>query len=202
MKALAKVPVLILMTSFTLLAQQPKTVQRRAALGGALSGRIFAVTRGGDLKPAILADVYLFFEVSIHADGTVIDVGGSDTAGDTYMKKVNEGMEAELEKMKQEDWSDHIRCLNDLLVYQDAIVKTLQSVSEKEQWQVVTGQTDEDGYFKLSVPRQGSYYLVVKGQAGANDAEWEQEGVRVFTGKVTELKLGSPKQACLKADDE
>jgi hypothetical protein len=36
-------------------------------------------------------------------------------------------MDAELARMKQEEWNEHIQCLNDLMVYQDAILTTLQS---------------------------------------------------------------------------
>jgi hypothetical protein len=196
-------PVLTLafIMTFTSGAQQPKTVQRQAPAGGALSGRIFAVTNGGDIKPAIMADVYLFYEVAIHPNGTVNDIDGDDSVGLLYMKSKNNEMAAEDGK-RRPDWSDHLTCVHDLMVYQNAILTTLQNVPRGKNWQVVSGQTDEDGYFKLSVPRQGSWMLVAHGQAGAFDAAWEHEGVRIFLGRSTEIKLGSPEKSCSKLDGE
>ena len=201
MKLTAGILPIVLVTALELLAQQSKTVQKRTALGGTLSGRIFGVTRGGDFKPAIMANVYLFFEVSVHPDGKVDDIDGDDTAGDIFMRNENKERGAELAEMQRNNWSEHVECLNALLAYRKAIVTTMESVPKNRQWQVVTGETDENGPFRLSVPRQGSWMLVAYGQTGANDAVWEQEGVRVFAGKGTELKLGSTEKACLKIDE-
>jgi hypothetical protein len=183
-------------------AQQPKLTPKHAPAGGVLSGRIFAVTTGGDVKPAILADLYLFFEVSVHSDGKVNDIDGPGTAGLLYMESKNKATETELAEMQRGTWDEQITCRHDLLVYQEAVVDTLQGITATKQWQVLTGQTDEEGHFKLLIPRQGSWYLVAKGQAGAYDAAWEEEGARIFSGKDSEVKLGSPAKACLKTRDE
>lgn len=202
MKITTRLLTLAFVAALTSSAQQPKTAQRQIAAGGTLSGRIFAVTNGGDIKPAILADVYLFFEGSVHSNGTVNDVDGDDTAGLIYMKSRNDETATELGEMKDQNWSDHLTCLHDLMVFQKSILTTLENVPKGKGWQVVTGQTDEDGYFKISAPRQGSWLLVVHGQAGAYEAAWEHEGLRIFTGKSAEIKLGSPEKSCSKISDE
>jgi hypothetical protein len=201
MNALAKVLVLLAITSTTALSQQTKTSPKHVTAGGMLSGRVFGVTKGGDFKPAILADVYLFYEFSIRSDGKVADMNESGTAGNLYMDSLVKEKATNVGKMEQQGWSDRLECLNAILAYQSTIVTTLQGVTKDKSWQVVTGQTDENGYFSLRVPRQGAYILVAKGQVGANDAAWEQDEVRIFTGKTTELKVGSPAESCLQTRD-
>ena len=202
MKLRVKLLPLVLTMSLGISAQQSRTVHSRALLGGKLSGRIFAVTEGGELKPAIMANVYLFFEVSIHPNGQVNDVDSDHSAGNLFLENTNKEMETELREMQQNGLTEGIQCRGDLLAYQKAIAATLTDVPNSKQWQIVTGQTDENGYFELSIPREGSWMLVAHGQAGANDAIWEQEGVRIFAGKATELKVGSPEKSCLNLDDE
>jgi hypothetical protein len=50
-------------------------VQTKAAAStkGTLSGRVFAITGGGDLKPARMADVYILFAFNVTRDGKAIE---------------------------------------------------------------------------------------------------------------------------------
>lgn len=194
-------PLLLIIPSI-MFPQQSRALHRQTLAGGTLSGRIFAVTKVGDVKPAIMANVYLFFEVSVHPNGKVSDAGSDGSAGNVFLENTNKEMAAELQKMQQNALDEQVECLDELMVYQKAIVTTLGSMPNNKQWQIVTGKTDENGYFELSVPRQGSWMLVADGQAGANNAIWEEEGVRVFAGKMTQTKIGSPEKSCLNLDQE
>jgi hypothetical protein len=67
---------------------------------------------------------------------------------------------------------------------------------------------DEEGKFRVSGIALGSYTMVIRGRAGMNDAHWQADVFVGLEGKVTEfaggtatqvaeIKLGSPKEACL-----
>jgi hypothetical protein len=170
---------------------------------GTLTGRAFLITQVGDLRPAILAHVYLFFESSVRPDGKVIEPGpnADDPASILFLKFHNKRLQEETAEIAQEGWSEHVRCMHDLLNYEGAIVETMDTVPERRQWQVVTGQMDETGSFTLSVP-QGRWYLVIQGRGGANDAVWVNNNVLVMSAKSTAVKLPSPDVGCLNISSE
>src|SRR5580698_8554008 len=65
---------------------QQKQPSKSAAKPGIVSGRVFAITKSGDLKPARLAKVYLFYESG--SKGT-----DPDTAGLTWTLNLAKGLE-------------------------------------------------------------------------------------------------------------
>ena len=52
---------------------QSAPTKSNATTRGTLSGRVFAMTAGGDLKPARMADVYVLYSAGLTRDGKAID---------------------------------------------------------------------------------------------------------------------------------
>jgi hypothetical protein len=90
---------------------------------GSLSGRVFAITEGGDLKPARIADVAVFYISESTRDGKAIDEG--ETAGLTYLEEDNKASDLYLNDLTREgsNWSEELRCLKDLHAVEAVIVK-------------------------------------------------------------------------------
>jgi hypothetical protein len=147
-----------------------------------VTGKVFAITGGGDLKPARMARVYLL-QGCEHGP----------CASLTYMNKLGDKLRAQL---KAHDFS----CRVDLLTRLDALKETLTEWSTKSDnaIQVQFGSTDEEGVFQFQkvLPNSEPYFVLVSGRAGANDAWWQGE-VKVDPGKDATTKLGSPEKACL-----
>ena len=190
-----------------LIAVAPVTPQRVApqnspgARPGNLVGRVFAITHSGDLKPARIADVYVFYEYRSVAFANK-NPSDEDSAGMTWMEQHNKAMEdlnKELERQGA-NWSESLSCRKELLTYLHATVETLKwAEAEKKAWQVISTQTDEEGNFSVSIPRPGKYLLLVRGRAGLNEAAWRSD-VTIAPGQPTNVKLTSPEKACLDAE--
>lgn len=172
---------------------------------GILAGRVFAITRSGDIKPARIADVYAFY---IYRSVAFANKNPSDenSAGMTWMKQRLKAME-ELSKDLggSADFSESVNCLKELQTYSDAIVETLKwADAEKKAWQVISAQTDEEGNFRVSIPHPGKYLVLVRGRAGLNEAVWQSgvEGVIIAHGQDTNVKLASPEKSCLDLEGE
>jgi hypothetical protein len=150
--------------------------------GGGISGRIFLITKGGDLKPARLAQVTLLY--------------GSD-AGSAAVVYLN----TELEQMKASygllTTSGDASCRAELLVFINSLKATLEwaKVNGKRD-QVHIATSDEEGLFQFSGLEPGSYILLAQGQAGTNDAYWQKD-FTVKPGESLQMKLASPHTACL-----
>jgi hypothetical protein len=175
--------------------QRPSLVK-----GGIVSGRIFSVTRGGDLKPARMATVVLLY--SYHSDKAADkDREYMDSADHVWLEDRLNAMTRLTNALTVEGagWSDSLVCRKRLLTYHEALSATLTWAAEKHKaWQVVSGDANEDGFFKITVPHPGKYTIVAIGEAGFNDAAWENDDVAVNSGMTTTVKLSSPKEACLK----
>jgi hypothetical protein len=62
--------------------------------------------------------------------------------------------------------------------------------------QVHIATSDEEGFFQFGGLEPGSYILLARGYAGANDAYWEGN-FKVRSGESLQMKLASPHAACL-----
>ena len=182
---------------------------------GAVSGRVFAITEGGDLKPARMAKVYLFY---LHRSSKPTG-GGEDgeTAGMAWieeqtkaLKDIAKALAEETEeinsKMRSGDLStettesrrlrDLADCLKGLAAYENAVVGALTWGKENSTkiGQILYADADEEGNFKTPA-QPGIYLLYASGRAGFNEAIWEAE-ITVEPGAETKVKLASPKKAC------
>lgn len=179
-------------------AQQQKSLPARA---GVISGSVFLITQGGDLKPARMADVYLLYLypsvkwVNAHPED-------EDSAGHAWMDNYNNVLGDFLKVFAAEGmgWSDKMDCLKHMQVYHDALSQTKDWASAKHKdWQILTTEADENGMFKIAVPHPGEYSILASGHAGFNDAFWvvDVPGIIVKPGATTTVKLSSPAKSCL-----
>lgn len=169
---------------------------------GALSGRVFAITEGGDLKPARMADVYMLFSSGVTRDGKAVDVG--ETADGAFMDAQHDGTVQYLKEFEENyQWSDEIACLKELAVFRPAMIKTIEwALAHKKTSQIIKTQSDEEGGFSASLP-PGKYHLLVRGRAGFNEALWDSgmEYVDIHPGSHVEIRLSSPDKSCLDVPD-
>jgi len=191
---------------------QQKTASQSTHTPGIISGRAFAITKAGDIKPARMADVFLFYMF-----GSVKEANqaGLNTAGLAWLDNRNKETEKHTQELtdmmkrnearsdseNHETWSDSQRCRKEYLVYVNATAATLDWTTDKSKWwQVVIGHANEEGTFRVTVHRSGTYVVVVHGRAGLNDAFWITDLVKVTPDMETVLKLSSPEIACLDID--
>jgi heat shock protein HslJ len=164
-----------------------------------ISGRVFGITNGGDLKPARLAHVYVLGQFPKSRTELV-------TAELVFVKATTDGYK-ELNKTVAND-SEAVACHKELLIIGEALGKAAEWVQQNRMYsQMKDTNGDEEGKFHFSGISQGFYTIVVLGRAGMSDAYWEAEIDVGLNGKitdltggemnqVTEIKLNSPKKAC------
>lgn len=156
---------------------------------GSVSGRIFLITKGGDLKPARMAHVFLFFERG-PGSSAVMSAGGGYTPGLIYLK---ENLELTEDANKS---GASVRCSSDLLNAFKAAIATVDWAREhKLTAYALILDADEEGNFSIGKIQPGVYDLVVRGRAGINDAYWLQV-VTIKAGEKTEVKLSSVEASC------
>lgn len=150
--------------------------------GADISGKVFLITKGGDLKPARLAQVTLFY--------------GSD-AGTAAVVYLNTKLEEMKESYKLLATPGEASCRAELLLFINSLKATLEwaKVNGKQD-QVHIATSDEEGFFQFGGLEPGSYILLARGHAGANDAYWEYN-FKVKSGESVQMKLASPHTACL-----
>ncbi len=168
---------------------------------------MFAITKGGDLKPARLAHIYLLY---VHRSVSFANAHPDDenSAGMAWMDNHNKAMEQYNEELSADgmNWSDAVMCRKSLLTYHEALSQTLEWVqSNKKSWQMLAVDADENGAFRVAVPRPGDYIVLASGQAGMNDGFWGADllnTVPVKPGQTTTVKLSSPAEACLNVEGD
>lgn len=228
----------------------PKPAPASTRKPGTVSGRVFAITAGGDIKPARLARVYLIYSSidilkawydGLSAARTLYLSQLKDPEGFTKAKLLEDYdedasflgalppptrdrlvalYEADLRaqilmaheiadikrdlvelaaksRFEQFRWSEETTCKRDLLNYEMALAGVRKWRWDHREWdQFVAGQADEEGQFKVEVPRAGKYLLFVRGRAGFNEAFWSAD-VTIASGVEAVVKLGEPEKACL-----
>jgi hypothetical protein len=181
----------ILLVLTTLSAQQPKTPTKPIA-PGSLKGRAFAITKTGDVKPALLAHVYLFA-----ADNPYNPLR-------TSLIKTHYQLEAKM-SAAEDEYDAKARALGqapgdrstvDKIVADDCREALRHTTSRlPDENPVYTKETDETGAFEINRIRPGDYQLVVQGQAGSYDAVWI-ETVTIAAAAEKTVKLGTVSLAC------
>jgi hypothetical protein len=168
-----------------------KTAPSASPSLGSISGRVFAITKAGDLKPARIAHVYLLSATKMNS--TKNGESNQDTALIVFLRKY-------LELMKEKEPGTNASCHIDLL-------NVSKSLSAALDWTKNNGatssmyftDTDEDGFFQIANLPPGDYGMIVRGQAGSNDAYWEQD-VSLKPGEALMVKVSSVQVACLNTD--
>ena len=199
-RAVLLVVLTLLITNGILVVAQEKAVTKTVTKPGVLSGRVFAITNGGDVKPARMANIYLLYE---YHGKTVSDKEYQGTAGgmawsDQESRRLKDYSQWLKENGK--DTSESLWCRTELLGYNKSVLEIMKwADSENKRWQVIIGQADEEGTFKISVPHPGKYRLLIRGRAGFNEAYWNTD-VAVNAGVETTVKLAAPSKSCLEIE--
>jgi len=204
------------------LTPPPRTAQKPIQLKPAtVSGHIFALTKGGDLKPARLTKVYMFYSrAGGDSPDQIVDKNTDLTfAADIFAKEVVNGLEEARMWQADKPYLQESTICNSTLVrgYVGAVVKTVKW-GQDHQTQDLFGETDEEGKFEITVPRSpqdvysfeagaphdyvfapGVYLAVASGMAGYYNAFWESE-VRIQPGETVKVRMSTPTMACLKID--
>jgi len=194
-----------------------KTAAPAPPKAGAVSGRVFAITEGGDIKPGRMAKIYLFY-----LQRSAKSAGGNeeekDSAGLAWLAEQSKALKERAKELREDTeelknkmlsgeisaetvesrrLSDSVDCLKGLAAYRDAVVGTLTWGKEHPTkiGQILYADADEEGNFKIPA-QPGMYLLFASGRAGFNEAFWEAE-ITVEPGTETTVKLASPKEACL-----
>lgn len=174
----------------------PLTTPRAAA---SVSGRVFGITEGGDIKPARFAHVYLFYVWSGRpASQQTQEDKSADTAGASFMDRYSAALQRMLDELKNSNMprDEDLFCTRELLAVHEAVVATLGWVQENgKSKQFVSVDTDEEGLFRMTNVPAGRYILMARGRAGANDAFWKSE-LLVQAGSDVSVKLSSPETSC------
>ncbi len=170
----------------------------------AISGKVFAITKGGDLKPARLATVYLIYHHS-KADSRALQDGKLTTAGTVFDEANSKRSDLETKSAQNmnkivavPDGGARFREIMEqsymLAVHirmEDARIAAVKWAKNNAPEQVQEVKADEEGAFKVTARVPGHYLLVVMGRAGMNNAIW-METLDVELGKEYVLKLSSP----------
>lgn len=152
-----------------------------------VNGRVFLITRGGDLKPARLADLYLL---------------NSDLYRDDSIEKAEQSASRSCQSLWRDarfirEWPATLREFSfaqgqaDLRAYQKVVLDKLPT----DHSQAFITQADEDGRFVFRDVPPGSYVITAFGQAGVNLAAW-RDSVSVKPNQPLELKLSSVVVTC------
>jgi hypothetical protein len=186
---------------------------------GIVSGRVFAITGSGDIKPGRMTTLVL-----LYCHRHLIETKQEDEEGSVYKaflteqikasqenrkvleeigKALKERLELPYEEAKKLDpvdsiWNKRAVCLKELGGYYQALSAATkwEQDNPKKSNQMIPVEADEEGNFKVSAP-PGVYILIARGRAGFNQAVWLQRDVVVEPGKETTIKLSSPEKACL-----
>ncbi len=176
-----------------LVCHNVKAQQKKSPLvkPGTVSGSIFLITKAGDLKPARMAEVYLFFHPKDE----------NDSAGAAWVDAITVAMRAYTDESATAEgmgWSDTERGRKHLRVSHDALSATSKWVeANRMDQQEIRIDADENGTFEASIPRPGRYVMVAFGHAGLNDGFWWEKDIVVSPAAITKVKLSSPAEACL-----
>lgn len=136
---------------------------------GTLSGRAYAIAKGGDTKPARMAEVF---------------VASSDDQV-TLQQNVDTALAKRLEDIKNKTDAQEACLL--------ASVSIHEAVKSGSRIQNVI--TDEDGSFDLPKLKAGTYTVVVIGAANEYQSVWYLT-TTVTAGKRQKIKLSEPVLAC------
>jgi hypothetical protein len=167
---------------------------------GIVSGRIFAITKGGDIKPARMANVHLLY---YHQRKTASELERNEenSVGGEWLDRKIKATDDYIKELSEDkiDPSSSIGCRKELLaIYAMPLSKIIVwGLDQNKDRQILQTEADEEGNFKIIVPRPGVYILLANGRAGFNEAFWYSLDVLVKPGTETPIKLGSPEKACV-----
>jgi hypothetical protein len=169
--------------------QQKKTRTGQTVPTTSLSGKVFAITKGGDVKPALLARVYLFT-----INNPINEWMRSNIlARDQYAATVEAILAKYPTLVSSSDRGLVPENCRALLGDVDKTIGNDQQIAP-EVGPAYIAETDETGSFKIGLVKAGDYSVVVRGRAGSNDVLWVDKAA--IAGTTQALKLHSVAEAC------
>jgi hypothetical protein len=172
---------------------EPKMANPPAPATGTLSGRVFAITKGGDIAPARMANVFVIpTETAEGVDVTQKLNSAIFAARTEALSRIREVED------KYDDQT--LACNMDLDEgYKKGIRQTLHWFDNSDQ--AFARTTDEDGQFLFAnVLPPNRYFVIVMGEAGYNNAVW-MGTIVLKSGGSLKVKMSSPIKSCLKLPD-
>jgi hypothetical protein len=173
-----------------------------AGQNSSLTGKVFAITRGGDVKPALLAFVYLYPTIPSHLifinwlkshiinehefEEKMILIANRCEGGFCTDPEQKREIQISLKKHCREFLAD-VDKMNDEMNTDRALLGP-----------AYIDKTDETGSFKITRIKAGEYFIIVRGQAGPNDVLWFDK-LLIVSGTNT-VKLSSVVKACQSSD--
>lgn len=168
----------------------PKSTPPRSAL---LTGKAFAITKGGDLKPARLASVFVLSgDAALQFKDSMASIQSKAAEAESRLRQP---LDSDGTPLPGFDVFLHLRRKDICL---ESYINTLRSVidlAKQNPDSAVTSDTDEEGLFRVTGLKPGMYTVIVVGRAGANFSVWTRD-VSLEAGKEQALKLHSPSIAC------
>ena len=180
----------LILISVAILTAQPgarKAAQRKNASppSGTVSGRVFDLIKGKDFNPARLAKIYLLSWE-----------GGENSAARQWNAAWIKAQEHFRNQLGEFPMTESSLCRSSLLTYDQATDAALAWAKPRKYGGIITSQTDQEGSFRITGIRPGTYYLIASGRAGPNDARWRQS-IIVQAGSDLSIKMVSPTKACV-----
>ncbi len=166
---------------------------------GAVKGEAVVVTKSGEIKPAIFAEVYLLN----CTDKT--EPSGSDICTAYLLQGIeivhNDSNRLKSDHQYAEYASAHFDALR-VLSDRSALAYTKSArVKEKDLKSVLSStKTNGSGKFAFTnLDRRKSYMILVFGQAGSFDCNWEAKSFTISPEGTTSITLHEPK-ACARIE--
>jgi hypothetical protein len=160
---------------------------------GAVKGEAVVVTKSGEIKPALFADVYLLN----CTDKT--EPSGSNICIVCLLQSIeiihNDSNRLKSDHQYAEDSVAHSGALR-VLTDRSALAYTMSArVTGKDLKSVLSStKTDGSGKFEFrNLDRRKSYRVLVFGQAGSFDCNWESKSFTISPEGTTSITLHEPK---------
>jgi hypothetical protein len=154
-----------------------------AAKATTVSGRVFLITMGGDLRPARMARIYIRdsrTKLDIESLNTDQEIAVSECEAAKRMRPL--GLD-NIVRSSIEIYKSHLDEMEKLFAA-DVDQKTSRSI-----------KADEEGRFAIRDLPRGTFVIAAFGRAGVNLGYWSEE-LQIQNADQLEVKLSEPKVAC------
>ena len=179
--------------------QPPKPLPPSTAT---LTGKVFAITNGGDLKEARFASLSLLTgDSATQFKSTLLQVQAKVAAAEAKaqerpLAERNSGTLFDHDAIEFAEIRRKLTCANSFEEIAQKVVDLAKQDVLTKQDTLISAKTDEEGLFNVVGLKLGAYTVVAQGKAGANSAVWMEDVVVLENGKNSPLKMHSPVLAC------
>lgn len=158
-----------------------------------LTGKVFLITKGGDLKEARFASLFVL------SGDAVVQFRATLLHWQEWVTEQDSDVEKEITDRSSVADLQALHCGVGLVNVQNELVnlskQQFANLLQSNTADVVNPETDEVGAFNVKGLKPGMYTVAVIGRAGVNTALWIED-VSLESGKDTAVKMHSPSMAC------